>query len=103
MTDLGNQLRDAIRRSGRSLSRLGNAARVDAARLSRFLRGERDLTLTAAAQLCCVLGLRLCEDDAPRTPDAIPLPGLPARPLRKPAGRAEAAEHAKKTRRQKGE
>jgi transcriptional regulator with XRE-family HTH domain len=103
MTDLAKQLRDAITHSGLSVSQLGKAARVDAARLSRFLRGERDLTLTAATQLCRVLGLRLCEDDAPKAPDTSQLPGLPPRPCRKPAGRAKGPEHAKKTRHQQEE
>jgi hypothetical protein len=34
-------------------------------RLSRFLRGERDLTLSAAEQICRALGLRLAGGDEP--------------------------------------
>src|SRR5262249_20629973 len=51
------QLREAIRGSGQSLSQLGKACGVDATRLSRFVRGERDLTLSAVEKICRVLGL----------------------------------------------
>lgn len=42
-----------------SLSQLAEASGVHKAQLSRFLRAERTLTLTAAARLCTCLGLRL--------------------------------------------
>jgi len=64
--DLSKQLRDAIQASGQSLNQLGHAAEVDAGRLSRFMRGERTLTLDAVSRLCQVLGLKFCpaEEDA---------------------------------------
>jgi hypothetical protein len=48
------------------LNQLGQAANVDAGRLSRFMRGERGLTLDAVNRLCWVLGLKFCpaEEDA---------------------------------------
>jgi transcriptional regulator with XRE-family HTH domain len=57
--DIEDQLRRAVARSGMSLNRLGRAVGVNQSQLSRFLRGERSLTLTAAAKLCTFLGLRL--------------------------------------------
>jgi plasmid maintenance system antidote protein VapI len=57
--DLAEQLRQAIRGSGKSLNRLAEASGVHKAQLSRFLRAERTLTLTAAARLCTCLGLHL--------------------------------------------
>jgi transcriptional regulator with XRE-family HTH domain len=57
--DLQGQLRQAIRESGRSLTQLANEAGLDSARLSRFMREDRTLTLPAASALCKVLGLRL--------------------------------------------
>ena len=59
LPDLTEQLRQAIRDSGKSLNRLAEASGVHKAQLSRFLRAERTLTLTAAARLCACLGLRL--------------------------------------------
>jgi transcriptional regulator with XRE-family HTH domain len=60
---LVEQLREAIRASGESLNHLGKRTGVGPDRLSRFLRGERDLTLTAAEKLCFALGLRLADGD----------------------------------------
>jgi plasmid maintenance system antidote protein VapI len=57
--DLADQLRRAIDGCGMSLNRLAAATGVHKAQLSRFLRKERTLTLTAAAKLCAYLGLSL--------------------------------------------
>jgi transcriptional regulator with XRE-family HTH domain len=62
-------LKEAIRGDGRSLSELGRLTGVDVGRLSRFMRGQRGITLTAAAELCKVLGLQLARpaaEDAPK-------------------------------------
>jgi transcriptional regulator with XRE-family HTH domain len=64
---LVEQLREAIRKSGESLNQLGERSGLDSARLSRFMRGERDLTLSAAEKLCQALGLEL-SDSRPRHP-----------------------------------
>jgi transcriptional regulator with XRE-family HTH domain len=56
---MSDRLRTAIRGSGISLNDLGRKTGVDSGRLSRFMRGQRDLTLGAAEQLCKVLGLQL--------------------------------------------
>jgi transcriptional regulator with XRE-family HTH domain len=53
------QLRAANRQSGLRLRRLGEASGVGADRLSRFLRGQRGLTLEAAEKICHCLRLKL--------------------------------------------
>ena len=57
--DLADQLRQAIANCGKSLNQLAKATGVHQAQLSRFLRKERTLQLTAAAKLCAHLGLSL--------------------------------------------
>ena len=54
------QLRQAIRDSGLSLNEIGRRAGVSEGQLSRFLRGDRTLTLPAAAKVCLYFGLELC-------------------------------------------
>ncbi len=73
------QLREAVQASGQSLNQLSQACGVDRGRLSRFLRGERDLTLAAAGQLCDALGLQLCRRD-----DGTPMPLKEDRSRRRP-------------------
>ncbi len=57
--DLVVRLRQAIESSEQSLNKLSQVCGVDRGRLSRFVRDERDLTLTAAGKLCEALGLDL--------------------------------------------
>ena len=57
--DLADQLRQAIGGCGMSLNKLAEVTGVHKAQLSRFLRKERSLQLTAAAKLCAYLGLQL--------------------------------------------
>lgn len=52
-------LQNAIQKSGLSLNVLAALTGIDSARLSRFMRNERTLTLPAAAVLCRQLGLEL--------------------------------------------
>lgn len=85
--DIERQLRDAISGSGQSLNQLGEAAGVNDAQLSRFMRGQRTLTLETVGRLCRILGLQFCPaDEHQPQPEAEP----PA-----PAG--------KKARKKKGE
>jgi plasmid maintenance system antidote protein VapI len=56
---LEDQIRQAIAGCGLSLNQLAGATGVHQAQLSRFMRAERTLTLTAAARLCTHLRLRL--------------------------------------------
>jgi hypothetical protein len=59
VVDVISQLQDAIRQSGRSLRDLARETDVGADRLSRFMRGQRKLTLPGVAKLCEVLGRKL--------------------------------------------
>lgn len=52
-------LRRAIQNSGLSLSGIARAVDIDPGRLSRFMRGERSLTLPAADRLAEHFKLRL--------------------------------------------
>lgn len=52
-------LRDAIRRDGRSLNRIAQAAEIDVGQLSRFMRGTRGLTLDTVIQVCGALGVEI--------------------------------------------
>jgi DNA-binding phage protein len=56
---LVEQLRNAIVASGRSLNQLSKETGVGADRLSRFVRGQRDLVLSAAERVCRALDLHL--------------------------------------------
>jgi transcriptional regulator with XRE-family HTH domain len=64
------QLRQAIRQSGQALNQLSQRCGVGRDRLSRFLRGERGLTLEAAEKVCRVLRLELSPLVPPFTPAA---------------------------------
>jgi plasmid maintenance system antidote protein VapI len=57
--DVAEQLRRAIAGCGLSLNGLSRATGVSPAQLSRFVRAERSLTLTAVVKICEHLGLRL--------------------------------------------
>jgi plasmid maintenance system antidote protein VapI len=52
-------IRRGIRESGLTLVDLGRAADVSPSQLSRFVRGERDLTLSVGLRVAEALGLRL--------------------------------------------
>jgi hypothetical protein len=59
------QLREQIRKDDRSLNQLGKDTGVDASRLSRFLRGERGLSIEAIDSLFKVLRLNIVRRDKP--------------------------------------
>jgi DNA-binding phage protein len=64
--DLVEAIRDAIKKRGGSLSQLGSLCGIDRTRLSRFMRSEGSLSLSAASRLCATLGLQLNgQQDAP--------------------------------------
>jgi transcriptional regulator with XRE-family HTH domain len=64
------QLRDAIRQSGQSLNAISRMCGVGSDQLSRFMRGERDLTLQTAERICQALHLELMRSIAPAEPPA---------------------------------
>ena len=53
------ELQRVILESGMSLNRLGHQAGVSQGQLSRFVRGDRTLTLPAVDKLCRFFGLKL--------------------------------------------
>jgi transcriptional regulator with XRE-family HTH domain len=73
------QLREVIQGDGRSLNQLAKEADLDSGRLSRFMRGERDINFEAACRLCEVLGVAFV---LPKRPAPKPEPEPP--PQRKP-------------------
>jgi transcriptional regulator with XRE-family HTH domain len=56
---LVERLKDEIRQDGRTLYQLAKESGVPAPQLSRFMRGERTLTLPTAEKVCRVLSLEL--------------------------------------------
>jgi transcriptional regulator with XRE-family HTH domain len=66
---VSDQLREQIRRSGLTLSKLEELSGVSASQLSRFLNQKRGLSTTAVDKLCETLHLGLT-----------PLPGAPPAP-----------------------
>jgi transcriptional regulator with XRE-family HTH domain len=56
---LVDQLKEAIRNSGQTLYQLSKASGVPSPQLSRFVRGERTITLPVAEKICRALNLRL--------------------------------------------
>jgi transcriptional regulator with XRE-family HTH domain len=85
-----DQLRDAIRNSGQSLSELSKTSGVDPGRLSRFMRGERTLTLPAVEAICRTLRLRLTPEGGPG------IAGDAPRPEEAPTGEAEKPRRRRK-------
>jgi transcriptional regulator with XRE-family HTH domain len=63
---LKEQLRTAIKNSGRSLHQLGSTCGIGADRLSRFLNKKRSLSLEAAERICAALGLKLVPEGPPK-------------------------------------
>jgi plasmid maintenance system antidote protein VapI len=60
-TSLSDQLRERIAAAGPSVYELARDAGVDRSVLSRFLAGQRTITLETADRLAKVLKLRLVE------------------------------------------
>ncbi len=58
---IADQLRTFIQNSGVSLRGLAFAAAIDPSCLSRFLSGDRDLTVSSAGRLADILGLQLVQ------------------------------------------
>ncbi|MBN2512530.1 MAG: helix-turn-helix transcriptional regulator [Sedimentisphaerales bacterium] len=56
-------LQEAIRNSGMTLSRISERSGVDHGQLSRFMRNERNLTITTAEKVGTLLGLELTKKE----------------------------------------
>jgi transcriptional regulator with XRE-family HTH domain len=85
--DIVEQLKQAIRRSGLSLSEIARRSGVDHGRLSRFCRSERTLTMSAAAKVCEILGMTLIYDGAGAAPPVDPQPKVGGQDEKKPSRR----------------
>jgi transcriptional regulator with XRE-family HTH domain len=72
-------LQTAIKADGRTLTDIALASGVDAGRLSRFVRGQRDLTFDGAAKVCEALGITFTIPERLRTVPAVT-------PKRRPRG-----------------
>ncbi len=62
------QLRGAIAQSGISMYRLAQLSRIDQSQLSRFMRGERGLSIEGIEKICEIIGARLVIDSKPKAP-----------------------------------
>jgi plasmid maintenance system antidote protein VapI len=62
MDSLSDQLRERIRRDGRSFSELARVAGVHKASLSGFMTSGRTITLETADRLAAVLKVRMADD-----------------------------------------
>lgn len=83
-TTLADTLREAIRDSAMSYHELARLAQADQGTISRFMLGQRDLTLAVASRLCLVLGFGLTRVGTPRTE---PLEDPPASNRKRPKKR----------------
>jgi transcriptional regulator with XRE-family HTH domain len=59
---LATELQRAILESGMSLNQVGKHSGVSQGQLSRFVRGDRTLTLPAVDKLCRFFGLKLVRE-----------------------------------------
>ena len=64
---ISRALQEAMAKSGESLADLERATGISSAVLSRFVRGERTLTLPTADKLARHLGLELVKRERRRT------------------------------------
>ena len=59
MIDLGQELREAIKRSGLTRKKIADESGVCYSALHGFMAGTRDMTLASASKIAEVLGLEL--------------------------------------------
>ena len=59
MKSFADLIRTVAKRDGRTVYALARDSGVDSAVVGRFMKGERDVTLTTAEKLCRTLGLEL--------------------------------------------
>ena len=63
-----DQLRQAIRKSGKTASWITKDAEVDEGNLSRFLSGQAGVSVETAEKICKSIGLKLSLTKAHKTP-----------------------------------
>ncbi len=63
-----DQLRNAIRQSGLSCYRIAKETGIQQAQLSRFMSGERGLSIEGIEAICDLIGLQLVMRDKPKRP-----------------------------------
>jgi transcriptional regulator with XRE-family HTH domain len=97
---LAEALRRAIVASGLSQNQIGLKAGMESSRISRFMRGERGLTVEAVDRIGEVLGLRLTLSEA--TPPE-PMPAKKSRASAPRKGRKDrpSADQGKPSRKKK--
>jgi transcriptional regulator with XRE-family HTH domain len=59
-----DQLRERVRETGQTMTEIARRSGVSLSQVSRFMRGERDLTGDSINKLCAALGLKLAEEGA---------------------------------------
>lgn len=64
MSELANELRQAINDSGLTHYAIGKASCVDTAVIDRFVSGERDIRLETAGKIAESLGYRLAKSES---------------------------------------
>ncbi len=80
-TTMADALRAAIKDSGLSYSELARRGKMAESSISRFMQGQRDLTLQVAGRLCLILGLGLTKvGDVLTEPLSAPPPSNRKRP-----------------------
>jgi transcriptional regulator with XRE-family HTH domain len=67
-TGFSEQLRQAIARSGLSQYRLAKLSGIDQSQLSRFMNGERGLSIEGIEKICELIGARLAIKAKPANP-----------------------------------
>ena len=73
---LAVELQQIILGSGMSLNQLGKETGVSQAQLSRFVRGNRTLTLPAVDKICSFFGLKLVRKAKEAGKEALPKKGV---------------------------
>ena len=61
-----DELRQAIRRSGKSQYRISKETSISEGQLSRFMHGQVGLSLSAIDRLCRILGLSITVRKSPK-------------------------------------
>jgi len=64
---LSDELREAIERSGQSRYSIWQQTGIDQGSLSKFMDGERGLSIESIDKLADLLGLHICAADAKRS------------------------------------